>query len=142
VTKKKRIMVIDDSEVILERIRRSLVAQGYDVIATPHPVGNARHLPTCNLVIIDYHMPGLDGSLVVASLRALASANKNECLIYLYTWDPRVAIDHAKLGFDGAFHSKGDEQVLARQVTAVFRRQAMKEAMRDRNDPEGGIARR
>ncbi len=129
----KRIMVIDDSEVMLARIERALAAEGYDVIATTHPVGNARHLPTCNLVILDYHMPGLDGSLVVKSLRSLVNSLKNECPIYLYTSYDAIAADYAKLGFDGVFRSKGDEQVLVRQVAAVFRRMDMKAAVRQRN---------
>jgi two-component system, OmpR family, response regulator len=129
----KRIMVIDDSEVMLERIKRALTAEGYDVIATSHPVGNARHLPTCNLVILDYHMPGLDGSSVVKSLRTLAHSLENECPIYLYTSDATTAVDYARLGFDGVFPLKGDEQVLVRQVAAVFRRMDMKAAFRQRN---------
>jgi DNA-binding NarL/FixJ family response regulator len=129
----KRIMVIDDSEVMLERIKRALLAEGYDVIATTHPVGNARHLPTCNLVILDYHMPGLDGASVVKSLRSLANSLKNECPLYLYTSDASIAADHANLGFDGVFPSKGDEQVLVRQVAALFRRMDMRAAFRQRS---------
>jgi two-component system OmpR family response regulator len=128
-TKPRRIMVIDDSEIMLGRIKRALVSEGYDVIATTHPVGNARHLPTCDLVILDFHMPGLDGSSVVASLRALANSLKNECQLFVYSSDKKVESDYARLGFDGAFISKGDEHALVRQVAAVFRRLDIKAAL-------------
>jgi two-component system OmpR family response regulator len=131
-SKPRRVMVIDDSEVMLARIKRALVAEGYDVIATTHPVGNARHLPTCDLVILDFHMPGLDGSSVVASLRALANSLKNECQLFVYSSDKKVESDYARLGFDGAITSKGDEQALVRQVAAVFRRLDIKAALREK----------
>jgi two-component system OmpR family response regulator len=120
-SKIKRILVVDDSEVMLERIKRALVLEGYDVLATTQIIGNARHLPTCDLVLIDYHMPGLDGGSVVASLRSLASTIKNACPLFVYTSDPKISTNYAQLGFDGAFSLKGDEQALVRQVAALFR---------------------
>jgi two-component system OmpR family response regulator len=131
-SKPRRVMVIDDSEVMLARIKRVLVAAGYDVIASTHPVGNARHLPTCDLVILDFHMPGLDGSSVVASLRALVNSLKNECQLFVYSSDKKIESDYARLGFDGAITSKGDEQALVRQVAAVFRRLDIKAALREK----------
>jgi two-component system OmpR family response regulator len=135
VVKPKRIMVIDDSEVVLARIKRALIVAGHEVIATSQVVGNARHLPTCDLVILDYHMPGLNGSSVMSSLRSLASSLKNECPIYLYTSDPQIERNYAQLGFDGAFTDKGDEQSLVRQVAAVFRRVEIRLAVRQKQIP-------
>jgi two-component system OmpR family response regulator len=117
----KRILVIDDSEVVLARIKRTLGAMGYDVITTTQIVGNARHLPTCDLVVLDYHMPGLNGAAVVGSLRAIASSTKNICPIILYTSDLAMVNSHKELGFDGVFLQKGDEQALVRQVASLFR---------------------
>jgi CheY-like chemotaxis protein len=117
----KRILVIDDSEVMLARIKRALAAEGYTVTTTSQAVGNARHIPTSDLVIIDFHMPGIDGGTVITSLRSAAAAMARPCLFYLYTSDPKVTASYAKLGFDGCFTEKGDEQALVRQVRAVFR---------------------
>jgi two-component system OmpR family response regulator len=119
--KMKRILVIDDSEVMLERIKSVLGQAGYEVIATTHIVGNARYLPTCDLVILDFHMPGLDGSSVVSSLRALANSGRNICPLIVYSADEKVAAMHAQLGFDGAFTAKGDPRALVRQVATLFR---------------------
>ena len=125
-TKLKRILVIDDSEVMLERIKSALGQAGYEVLATAHIVGNARYLPTCDLVIIDFHMPGLDGSSVVSSLRSIANASKNICPLIVYTADDKIAAMHAQLGFDGAFTAKGDLRALVRQVATLFRTSDMR----------------
>jgi CheY-like chemotaxis protein len=114
-----RILVIDDSEVMLARIKKALVADGYTVTTTAQTVGNARHLASCDLVIIDYHMPGIDGLAVQQQLRGAAAQLDKQPLFYLYTSDPSV-VALAK-GFDGCFTNKGDEERLVQQVRAVFR---------------------
>ena len=68
-----RILVIDDSEVMLARNKKALVADGHTVTTTAQTVGNARHLASCDLVIIDYHMPGIDGLAVQQQLRGAAA---------------------------------------------------------------------
>src|SRR5262245_55610019 len=114
-----RILVIDDSEVMLARIKKALVVDGHTVTTTTQTVGTARHLASCDLVIIDYHMPGIDGVAVQEQLRGAAAQLERQPLFYLYTSDPSV-VAHAK-GFDGCFTNKGDEQLLVQQVRAVFR---------------------
>ncbi len=118
---RRRVLVIDDSEIILGKVKRALEEDGFDVIATTQTVGNARHLVGTDLVIIDYHMPGLDGGTVIASLRSAASSSGRPTLFYLYTQDPGIAKDYAKLGFDGCFTGKGDDKTLVRQVRSAFR---------------------
>ncbi len=115
----RRILAIDDSEVMLTRIETALSSAGYSVITTTQAVGNARYLASCELVIIDYHMPGIGGDSVVSSLRAARGARA--CPLFLYTSDDRAAASHAELGFDGVFKGKGDEEGLVRQVNALFR---------------------
>jgi CheY-like chemotaxis protein len=120
-----RILIIDDSEVMLARMKRVLIHAGYEVITTTQIVGNARHMASCDLIIVDYHMPGLDGSAVAQSMKTvaktLAQSGKHHCAIYLYTSDKNVSAIYAQLGFDGVLTSKGDEGELVRQVAAYFR---------------------
>jgi CheY-like chemotaxis protein len=127
---RRRILVIDDSVVMLDRIRMRLEAEGYDVVTTTNAVGNARHIRTCDLVIIDFHMPGIDGATVIQSLKSAATAGGHACRFYLYTSDAVIAKDHKRFGFDGVFTDKGDEQSLARQVRAVFRMLQMRAIQR------------
>jgi two-component system OmpR family response regulator len=119
-----RILIIDDSEVMLARMKRVLIHAGYEVITTTQIVGNARHLASCDLIIVDYHMPGLDGSAVaqsMKSMRTVAQSGKHHCAVYLYTSDKSISANYAQLGFDGVLTSKGDEAELVRQVAAYFR---------------------
>jgi len=115
-----RILIIDDSEVLLARMQRVLSAEGYEVTVTTQVIGNARHIPTSDLVIIDYHMPGIDGATVVKSLKSAAGAT-HRCLFYLYTSDKEVTAEYAQLGFDGVITAKGDDEALRSQVSAIAR---------------------
>lgn len=119
--KVRRILVVDDSEVMLGRIKRALLEAGYEVIATDQVVGNGRHMKTCDLAIIDFHMPGLSGDAVTASLRSASSQRDKPCALYLYTTDQAAIQKHATLGFDGYFTDKGNEAALVRQVQSAFR---------------------
>ena len=136
-----RILVIDDSEVMLSRIKKALVAEGYEVTTTTRAVGNARYIPTSDLVIIDFHMPGIDGETVIQALRGssgrgdtddAAKSPKGGCLFYLYTSDVSIAHSYSRLGFDGCLNDKGDEASLVRQVGSIFRMRKIR-ALADRN---------
>jgi CheY-like chemotaxis protein len=116
-----RILVIDDSEVMLSRIKKMLVAAGFTVTTTQQTVGNARHLASCDLVIIDYHMPGIDGQSVLSALRGAAAQLEHAPSFYLYTSDAQIASNYAQLGFDGCFTDKGSEDLLVYQVRGFFR---------------------
>jgi CheY-like chemotaxis protein len=114
------IVVVDDSYVLLDRIRTSLRAEGYDVYVTTAAATASVRIKTADLAIIDFHMPGADGGQMLATLKAAAPADSS-CLYYLYTSDRDVAARYRDYGFDGAFMRKGEEAALATQVGAVFR---------------------
>src|SRR5687767_6801361 len=107
-SKKPTILVIDDSEAVLSRIKERLEAAGFPVIATTQTVGTARHLHTASIVILDFHMPGIDGETVLASLRRSAQSLGRKVSFYLYTSDEQMTRRAKALGFDGAFRNKGD----------------------------------
>lgn len=125
----RRVLCIDDSELLLDRVRAALEPHGYEVVTTSQTVGAARHLGGCGLVIIDLHMPGFDGSAVLESLRQGLAQHPERAvpLFYLYSSSGTVATDYARLGFDGVFTRKGDEQALVPQVDAAFRRLKLRE---------------
>ena len=85
------ILVVDDSEIVLERIKLRLESAGYSVITTAQTVGAARHLRTANLVIIDWHMPGISGGEVLTSFLAACASYPIKPLFYLYSSDPSVS---------------------------------------------------
>jgi two-component system, OmpR family, response regulator len=115
------ILIIDDSEIVLERTRMHLESAGYRVVSTTQTVGAARHLLGASLAIIDWHMPGILGGEMLRSFRAACANSKAKPLFYLYTSDASVTATAKELGFDGFFVNKGDESSLVRQVGAALR---------------------
>lgn len=125
-----RILVIDDSWVVLDTIRAALSAEGYDVRLATELASAKQKVASSDLCIIDFHMPGLDGKDVMTALRVEARG-KSSCVFYLYTSDVDVARRYEALGFDGSFLKKGEVAQLAAQVSAVFRTIRMKNLAAD-----------
>jgi DNA-binding NarL/FixJ family response regulator len=113
--------MIDDSELVLSSASARLTREGYDVVTSTQTVGNARHLRSCDLVIIDFHMPGIDGGDVLRSLREAAVDSSAHCAFFLYTSDLSMASRYVDHGFDGALLNKGNLDSLVQQVHAAMR---------------------
>jgi CheY-like chemotaxis protein len=130
---KGEIVVIDDSYLILDRIRARLQGEGYQVHITIGAAAATLLIRTADLAIIDFHMPGLDGGQMLARLKSSAAPG-NACLYYLYTSDRSVATRYREYGFDGAFLRKGEEALLGPQVHAVFRTIGMRKLAKKLRD--------
>lgn len=137
-----RILVIDDSEVVLAKVKAVLSQAGYEVQTTTQTVGAARYLRACDLVLVDFHMPGIDGATVLASLKGAASTSGSSCAFYLFTSDTDLALKYASFGFDGAIMHKGDQDQLLPQVRAALRMRRMREiARKNKVESAGGDGR-
>ncbi len=115
-----KILVIDDSWVVLEAVRASLVAAGFTLRVTADPDAATRMVEWAELVIVDFHMPSTDGAALLKLLRG-AVKDSTTRLFYLYTSDADVARKYEAHGFDGGFLRKGEEAALVPQVEAAFR---------------------
>jgi DNA-binding NarL/FixJ family response regulator len=118
--KKGHILLVDDSTLMLHRATNALISAGYQVTATADPSGLSQKIRACDLAIIDFHMPMLNGASLVSVLKG-AIGPERSCLFYVYTSDADVARDYEKHGFHGVLLKKGDEVALVWQVDAVFR---------------------
>jgi CheY-like chemotaxis protein len=116
-----KIVVIDDSELVLARVQTRLSREGYDVITLSNPTGASRHLAQCDLVLIDLHMPGTGGTEVLNTLRRASKALGVQPLFFVYTSDKTASRKHRDLGFDGALINKGDDESLVQQLAAALR---------------------
>jgi len=116
-----KILVIDDSEVVLGRVKARLMREGYEVITLTSPTTAARHLASCDLVLIDFHMPNIGGGEALSSLRKAGKAMGAQPLFFLYTSDKIASRTHRDLGFDGALINKGDDESLVQQLSAALR---------------------
>lgn len=115
-----RVLVIDDSWVVLEKVRLALAGAGYDVRVAIDADAAVAGVPWAELAIVDFHMPAVDGGTLLPRLKAARSSTE-PCQFYLYTSDAEVARTYQALGFDGGLLRKGDLDVLLPQVAAAFR---------------------
>ena len=59
-----KILIIDDSWVVLESVRGALVAAGYTVRVTTEAEAAVKMTSWAELVVVDFHMPSVDGATV------------------------------------------------------------------------------
>lgn len=116
-----KILVIDDNELVLERVKARLLRESYDVMTTVEPVGVASHLPLCDIVILDFHMPGMNGREVLQSLKTIGADTEAKPLYFLYTSDSEASRGYKELGFDGTLVNKGNDESLVQQVSVALR---------------------
>jgi CheY-like chemotaxis protein len=118
---KGRILLIDDSELVLARVKARLLRESYEVTTLSRAEGAAGHLLNSDLVLIDFHMPGMSGGDVLNALRKAARGSAATPLFFLYTSDKTASLRHRELGFDGALINKGDDESLVQQLAAALR---------------------
>ncbi|MDH5676139.1 MAG: response regulator [Myxococcales bacterium] len=70
-SKRKTILVIDDSDICLTLARDALEQAGYDVVAASSPLGATRLLRASNAaaVVLDVAMPAMNGDKLVTLLK-------------------------------------------------------------------------
>lgn len=116
-----KLLIIDDSQASLDRIKVRLQREGYSVVTSSVPVGASTELPSCDLVILDFHMPGMNGSEALRWLKLAAARSGADPLFFLYTGDKVVSHQYLALGFDGGLINKGDDESLVQQVAVALR---------------------
>ena len=115
------VLLIDDSFTILRRAQTRLQTDGL-IVRTSTRADLARDdLEGVDVVLIDFHMPGLTGRDVVARLRVVAKEAGLSPVFLLHTTDDRMAAASKEMGFDGAVAQKGNFDLLAKQVAGALR---------------------
>jgi len=124
------ILYLDDSRTALDEVQSSLSELGYEVVTARSALEASRYVAKCDIAIIDYHMPDMNGSDAVAALRPLCGHPPP--LFYLYTSDSGIASGFRKFGFDGAFTWKGNTDALVSQLGSAARILRMRRFMGSR----------
>lgn len=91
-------------------------------------------LANVDLVIVDFHMPRVNGAEALLMLKAALPPDSTP-LFYLYTTDKDAAVSFKAHGFDGAFTAKGEMDALLPQVETALRRLKLKRFMKVRTAP-------
>ena len=120
-----RIVYIDDSVVDRRTAADCLEAAGFVVLTHTSTTTALRDLAEADVVLVDYHMPGMHGGEVVALLREALPPGQRT-LFYLFTSDRSLSTEYRRLGFDGQVILKGNSDALLRQLEAARRAIALR----------------
>ncbi len=119
-----RILVVDDSRLVLQAVSDSLTPQGHELVLTENPL-EVPHLikqQHPDLVLIDLNMPTMRGDVVARIVRRAFGA---EVVVLLHTEVPEEARAFVEPnGADGVIAKSQDEAALIDAVSAFLRRHA------------------
>jgi two-component system response regulator FixJ len=86
------ILVVDDDETVRESLKNMMKSEGFEVRAfsNGHDLLNEASLPALGCLVVDYHMPAMNGLELVSALRArgvsvpaiLITGNPTECVLH------------------------------------------------------------
>ena len=122
--RKPKIVVIDDSEIVLEVTRGALEGAGYDVVTHDRPAGCVALIlhEKPDLVLMDVNMPGLGGDTIVS---VLAKAAPTSDTIVLLHSSLSAEVLHSKAttaGAHGFLQKSGDLFGMVREVNRWLKR--------------------
>ncbi len=115
---RRKILVVDDSELILKLTAGMLRSAGFDVTTCDNPVGVAMRViaEKPDLVLVDLDLGNVSGDRVIASLKnGPRTAHVRACL-YTASDDPSVAAAVKRSRADGVIPKGSDAAALARAV--------------------------
>lgn len=115
-----RILYVDDSAVQLLQVRTALAEVGHHVAIAADLTSARRLVADRELVIIDWHMPEMNGGQLLKALKQ-SVGDEVDTLYYVYTIDVEVAAKYREHGFDGAFTGKGSMETLVGQLDTAKR---------------------
>ncbi len=119
--KAKRILVVDDEELVLRSLRRILIASGYEAqVAASGPQGlDLARKTSPDLILLDLSMPGMDGLAVCRELRQWSTA---PIIVVSARGEERFKVHALDLGADDYLTKPfGSDELLAR-IRACLRR--------------------
>lgn len=129
-SRKKRILVVDDERDLVELISMNLVRQGFDVLsAHDGKIGlemARKHLP--DMVLLDLMMPGLSGQDVATRLKGDPQTAAIPIIMLTARGDETDIIVGLSLGADDYVTKPFNMRVLMARVNAVIRRKSNAES--------------
>ncbi|MEK7704183.1 MAG: response regulator [Myxococcota bacterium] len=117
-TAKTKVLVIDDSELVLDAVRLVLEVGGYEVVCQSSPFGTSAAVARVRpeLVLLDVSMPGLGGVDIAKLLRA-TDAGRRACIV-LHSGRPAAELEvaAAQSGADGYLVKGLDDAVFLNRL--------------------------
>lgn len=126
---KRKILVIDDSELALDVARSALEAAGFEVVTRDTPFGSGamilRERP--DLVLLDVTMPALSGEDVVRHVRETVTMQDTCLVLFSDRPEKELRAIAQRSGADGWISKSADQEALVARVNAFLRTVRVKE---------------
>ncbi|GBD93261.1 transcriptional regulatory protein YycF [bacterium BMS3Abin05] len=121
---RKRVLVVDDEEDILELIGHNLKKEGYDVqsVATGEEALRAASENIPDLIVLDLMLPGVDGLEVCRRLKEDPDTRRIPIIILSAKGDEADIVTGLELGADDYVPKPFSPRVLVARIRAVLRR--------------------
>ncbi len=122
--RKPKIVVIDDSEVVLEVTRGALESAGFDVVVHNRPAGCVALIlhEKPDLVLMDVNMPGLGGDTIVSVLGKAAPTSDTVVLLHSSLSAEVLRTKATSAGAHGFIQKSGDLFGLVREINRWLKR--------------------
>lgn len=110
----RAVAVIDDDSAVCDSMRFLLETYDFEVSTYLSATGFLNEEPEIGCLIVDYHMPGLNGLELVSQLRARGS--RVPAIMITAATDPAVERRAAQLGVKHVLHKPLSTQALLRAL--------------------------
>jgi two-component system alkaline phosphatase synthesis response regulator PhoP len=122
---KKKILVVDDEEDILELVRYNLAREGFKILcaSTGEDGLKAAKAEKPNLIVLDLMLPGIDGLDVTRRLRADDATRKIPIVMLTAKGEESDIVTGLELGAEDYITKPFSPRVLVARVKAVLRRE-------------------
>jgi len=130
---KRRILVVDDEEDILELVRHHLAREGYEVSCaeTGEKALDTSRANIPDLVVLDLMLPGIDGLEVARLLKAAKATRAIPIIMLTAKGEEADVVTGLELGADDYVTKPFSPRVLLARVKAVLRRKGHEEPDED-----------
>lgn len=125
---KFKILIAEDNQIIRESIAEAFLKRGYEVLTAPN--GKFAVHTTLNyhpdIIIMDYHMPGLNGFEAVAEIRKYPSCTNIPIIILTSDEQKNTKLEGLSLDIDEFLTKPADEDEIVARVQLLLKRSMQK----------------
>jgi two-component system phosphate regulon response regulator PhoB len=123
-TKKEKILVVDDEEDILELVQYNLLKEGYDVVCAltgEKALEMAASIPI-DLIVLDLMLPGVDGLSVTRKLKNAPETADIPIVMLTARGEEADVVTGLEMGADDYIPKPFSPRILVARIRSVLRR--------------------
>lgn len=117
------VLLVDDSETFRQALREALEPVGYRIHLAAHGEDGLRQAAALrpNAMIVDQHMPGLDGGAVIRRLRLDPALRHTPCLLLTADEGSEAELRALEAGADAFARKQDDVDLILARLAAMLR---------------------